>query len=96
MFVPVSVHMRDYVDLRRNGELRSKTAKMWLSQQGDDGFACVRLCRIPYEDLFGVTGAILRARSSAKTPEMARPRHNSGSDSRNIVDRHDSEMESAN
>jgi hypothetical protein len=39
---------------------------MWLAQQSHDGFACVRSCGTPYGDLFDVTVAIHRPRSSAE------------------------------
>ncbi len=60
--------------------VRSKTGKIRLCQQPDDGFACDRASGTPCGDLFEVSGAIFRPLSEAKTLKMARPPHNSGYD----------------
>ena len=67
------------VDRERVGEVRPETRKYGLDHQCDHGFAFPLPCEGPRRVSLGVKGTLPRPNSGANVPEMARPRHNSGS-----------------
>ena len=66
------------VDGGAHGEVRSKTGNIKLFQQRDDGFAVLLPLEGPSGVFAGGRGTLARPDSGARTPELARPRHNSG------------------
>ncbi len=66
------------VDEVTESEVRSEASRKGLFHQHDDGFGCIRWCRTPNGDLFGVSQGTSPSLTGAKTVKMAGPPHNSG------------------
>ena len=67
-----------WVDGERVGEVRSETGTYGLDHQHDDGFVVLRPLERPSRVLVGGRSTLARPGSWGDTPELARPRHNSG------------------
>jgi hypothetical protein len=60
------------------GKVRSETIKNRLSCQRDDGFVSVEPSGMRYGAFWGSRGTIACALAGSKSPDMARPPHDSG------------------